>query len=77
MADGEPIFALRAISVRGRDYMPGDEVPPPPSLVERGLATTDPDEAARLREIRALQRERRSLREQEIDDQLVGLRLER
>lgn len=74
MNDETPIFALRAINVRGRDYLPGEEVPEPPSLIERGLATTDPVEAARLREIVALQRERRSLREREIDDQLVVLR---
>ena len=72
-ADG-PIFALRAINVRGREFLPGDELPQPPTLVERGLATTDPEKAAALREITALTRERRSLREREIDAKLDELR---
>lgn len=72
----QPIFALRAINVRGRDFHPGDELPQPPGLVERGLATTDPLEAARLREITAVQRERREVkrRADELDARLSELR---
>ena len=60
----EPMFALRAISVRGRDYYPGDELPQPPTLVERGLATTDPVRAAALRDRTAAQRELRAAKQQ-------------
>jgi hypothetical protein len=48
MTEHSPIFALRAISVRGRDFLPGDELPDPPTLIERGLATADPVRAGRL-----------------------------
>lgn len=70
-----PIFALRAITVRGVDYLPGDELPQPPTLLERGLATTDPVKAAALRERAALQRERREARARayELDVQIAGL----
>ena len=72
----EPMFALRAISVRGREYFPGDEVPPPPSLIERGLATADPEKAATLREITAVRRELRAAtqRAYELQARLTELR---
>lgn len=71
-----PIFALRAINVRGRDFHPGDELPQPPTLVERGLATTDPAEAATLREMTAAQRELRAAKQRvyELDARLTELR---
>lgn len=71
-----PIFALRAINVRGRDFHPGDELPQPPTLVERGLATTDPVEAATLREVTAVQRELRAAKQRvfELEARLSELR---
>jgi hypothetical protein len=71
-----PMYALRAINVRGREYLPGDEVPPPPSLIERGLATTDPEEAATLRTITAIQQELRAVRARacELEARLAELR---
>lgn len=73
---GAPIFALRAINVRGRDFHPGDELPQPPTLVERGFATTDPIEAATLRELTAVQRELRAAKQRvrELDARLTELR---
>ena len=71
-----PIYALRAINVRGRDYKPGDELPDPPSLVERGLATEDPALAARLREIADVQRELHAARRRayDLEQRLTELR---
>ena len=74
MIEHSPMFALRGISVRGQDFLPGDEVPDPPTLIERGLATADPIQAAALREISAPAHERRAARERAYETRLAELR---